>query len=109
MDRALVRGLRARGVDAVTTAQAGRNRLPDDEQLTLAASQGRVLYTCNVGDFTRIHSRRLREGLHHAGIIVLTDQLTPVGVQIRALMRLAQTFAPEHMRDRVEFLSNWQE
>lgn len=108
MDRALVRALRSRGVDVVTSADVGRRRLPDEEQLRFATLEGRSLYTCNVADFTRLHAAWLRTGLHHAGIIVLADQLTDVGTQIRALARLATTLDPDTMRDRLEFLSNWE-
>ena len=107
MDRDLVRALRASGVDVVTVAEARRRSLPDEQQLQYAASQGSSLYTCNVGDFARLHSDWLGGGLHHAGIILLADQSTDVGVQIRALVRLTATLDLAAMRDRLGFLSNW--
>lgn len=107
MDRGLVRALRANGFDVVTVLEAHRLRLPDEDQLRFAASQGRVLYTCNVSHFADLHRRWLRDGLHHAGIVVLPDQLTTVGVQVRAFLRLAATLDADTMRDRLEFLSNW--
>ncbi len=107
MDRDLVRGLRAAGVDVLTVADAGRRGISDEEQLAFATSEGRALYTCNVSDFARLHSGWLRVGRPHAGIIVLPDQLTAVGTQINALVRIVQTLDPATMRDRLEFLSNW--
>jgi hypothetical protein len=107
LTRALVRGLRAQGVDVVTAAEAGTVSLKDEEQLSFAAQQSRAIYTANLTDFVRLHGVWLRAGRHHAGVIVLTDQRTPIGVQIRALVRLVNTHSLETMRDRMEFLSNW--
>jgi hypothetical protein len=107
MDRALVGGLRAQGIDVVTVLEAGRLGLPDDEQLSFATSQGRAIYTSNVGDFARIHAGWLRTGRHHAGLILLSDQRTDVGTQIAALTRLAAELTPEAAADRMEFLRHW--
>lgn len=109
MDHDLVRGLRANGIDVISAAEAGRLGLPDEEQLSFATSEGRALYTCNVRDFPRLNSQWLRAGMHHAGIIVLPHQLAPLGAQIRALSRLAQSLNPEAIRDRLEFLRTRQE
>jgi len=81
----------------------------DEEHLALAASQGRALFSCNVADFARLNQSWLSTGRNHAGIILLTDQGTPVGVRIRALTRLAVAFQPEEMRNRLEYLANWLE
>jgi len=57
MDGDLVRGLRARGVDVVTAADAGMIRQSDEEQLVFAATQGRALYSFNIRDFHEIHAK----------------------------------------------------
>ncbi len=51
MARALVQGLRARGVDVATPLEAGMMGKSDRAQLELASARERVLYTFNVGDF----------------------------------------------------------
>ncbi len=107
MDHGLVRGLRAAGFDVVTVAEVARRSLSDDEQLLYAASVERVLYTCNIRDFPRLHASWIGGGQHHAGIIVLADQATGVGVQIRALLHLAAARDATTMRDQIAFLSNW--
>ena len=107
MDRGLVRGLRARGIDILTVFEAGRLGLPDEEQLVFAVSQGRVIYTANVNDFARIHARWLRTGLHHAGIILLSDQRLDIGLQITALARVANALNPSTAADRMVFLKDW--
>ena len=103
----LVRGLRAGGIDVVTTAELGRLGADDDDQLRFATSQGRTIYTANLAHFPRLHTEWLRAGRHHAGIIVLPKQRTLIGVQVRALTRLLNAHSPETMRDHLEFLSRW--
>jgi uncharacterized ferritin-like protein (DUF455 family) len=51
MARALVRGLRARGVDVTTVLDAGMSEQDDKAQLEYATEHGHVLYTFNVGHF----------------------------------------------------------
>ena len=45
MDRALVRALRARGMDVTTAVDEGMIERRDAEHLDYATAQGRVLYT----------------------------------------------------------------
>jgi hypothetical protein len=74
-DRVAV-GLRARGVDAVSVHEIGRDnqRLPDDVQLAYAVGQGRVLVTYNRGDFQLLDVRWREEGRLHAGIFWCLEQ-----------------------------------
>ena len=109
MSHDLARGLRARDVAVLTVFEADRLELTDEEQLTFAAAQHRALFTCNVGDFARLHRSWMAAGRHHSGVILLTNQAMPVGAQIRALVRMASVLDPETMRDRIEFLANWWE
>lgn len=51
-ESAVVTGLRARGVDPLTTAEAGREGTADEQQLEFAAQEGRALYT-SVGEKIR--------------------------------------------------------
>jgi hypothetical protein len=55
MDGDLVRGLRSRGIDVVTAAEASMIRAEDEKHLSLATDQGRVLYSLSVADFHEIH------------------------------------------------------
>ena len=72
MRRALVEALRVRAVDVLTALEAGMIQREDDEHLEYATVQERVLYSYNVGDFSRIHSNYLSQGRSHAGIILAT-------------------------------------
>ncbi|MGH8058052.1 MAG: DUF5615 family PIN-like protein [Candidatus Entotheonellia bacterium] len=107
MHEALVRALRARGVDVVTALEAGTIEREDREHLEYATAQGRVLYSFNVGDFYRLHTAYLAQRQSHAGIVLARQQRYAVGEQLRRLLRLIATRSAEEMRNRVEFLSAW--
>jgi hypothetical protein len=66
MARALVRGLRARGVDVTTVLDAGMSEQDDVAQLEQATQHGRVLYTFNVGHFCHLHAQYMAQGENHA-------------------------------------------
>ncbi|MBA4179193.1 MAG: hypothetical protein C0506_01255 [Anaerolinea sp.] len=104
---AVVGAARRAGFQCLTTKEAGRRRRPDTEQLEFATEAGLVVYTCNAGDYGRLDKFWSAEGRIHAGIIVLTDQRAPVGVQLRALQNLAASVSAEEMRGRLVFLLNW--
>lgn len=104
MARALVRGLRARGMDLTTVLDEGMSEQNDLAQLEYATRQGRVLYTFNVGHFCYLHKEYLAQGKHHAGIIVVYRQRYSVGEQIRRLLNLIQMKSAEEMRNSLQFL-----
>jgi hypothetical protein len=97
-EQAVVRGLRERGTDVVTTADVGRLGSTDSEQLA------RAVYTFNVGDFTRLHAQYLERGLRHAGIVVVPDQRCSVGEKIRRVARLVRSSSAEDMVNRMVYL-----
>ncbi|MBW3600540.1 MAG: DUF5615 family PIN-like protein [Planctomycetes bacterium] len=87
-EHAVVHGLRARGIDVVTTPGIGHCGASDEDQLAFAAAQDRAIYTFNVGDFARLHQEFLQRGIEHSGIIVIPDQRYAVGEKIRRLAQL---------------------
>jgi uncharacterized protein with PIN domain len=107
MDRDLLRALRARGVDVVAANEVGMVHRPDEEHLAYAASEGRVIYTFNVGDFCRLHGEWMAAGQDHAGIIVARQQSYSVGEQMRRVLNLMAARSADDMRNRLEFLSDW--
>lgn len=68
--RRVVEALRALGHDVLTSLDAGRAnlRIPDDEVLRFATSEGRAVLTLNRRDFVHLHAAQPE----HAGIIVCT-------------------------------------
>lgn len=103
-EHAVVEGLRARGLDLLTTSEAHRAGSTDAEQLDFAVELRRTLYSFNVGDFARLHRERLQQGSRHFGIVVIPDQRRSIGEKIRRLAALVNDLTAEEMIDRMEFL-----
>lgn len=109
MDHDLVRALRARGVDVVTALDVGMVERPDREHLDYAGSQGRVLFSFNVGDYRRLDATYAAEGWVHTGILLARQQRHSVGDQMRRILRLVAEVPADKMRNRVEYLGSWGE
>ena len=109
MDRALVAALRARGVDVLTALEADMIERNDADHLTHSTSVDRVLLTCNIGDFCRLHHEWLSSGRPHAGIVCMPQQGLSIGPRLRCLLRLLAAVSAEEMWSRLAFLSNWSE
>ena len=67
--RAVVRGLRRRGVDVLTVPEAGTLGVSDAEQLQRASDEERVIFTHD-DDFLRLAA----EGADHAGIVYASQE-----------------------------------
>jgi hypothetical protein len=96
--KAVVRGLRQRGVDVLTVVEAGLMGASDEEHLAQALAEGRTIFTQD-DDFLRLHA----SGLEHGGI-VYAPQHTPIGEIIRGLMLIHQILEAEEIKGTVEFL-----
>ena len=107
MERAVLFGLRARGIDATSAQEAGMADSSDEEQLEFSRTNGRVLFSFNVSDFQRIHSEYMSQGRSHAGIILAAQQRYSIGERIRRLQKLIAVRSAEEMENRLEFLSDW--
>lgn len=103
---ALIAALRSRGITLVTTSEAGMTKRTDEEQLRFAAAANRVLVTCNVADFARLHARWLGAGEGHAGIILVQQQKWGPGELARRTIRLLTDLPGKDMHNRMEFVSN---
>jgi hypothetical protein len=103
---ALVRALRAQGVDVVTAIDAGMLGRDDADHLEYAISLDRVLFTRNVNDFPRLHKEYLADGRTHSGIVITTQAQT-VGDQLRGLLLLTGERSAEDMVDQLVYLSAW--
>ena len=96
--RAVVKGLRQRGIDVMTVVEARLRSAADDAHLAHAQREGRVLVTHDA-DFLRLHAA----GTEHAGIAYGPQDMT-VGDVLRSLVLIAQVLEPEDMINHVEFL-----
>jgi predicted nuclease of predicted toxin-antitoxin system len=66
---------RRAGLDVVSSHEVGRNHLPDEEQLQLAAEDGRCFVTRDAGDLvdlTTLFSERRRP---HMGLLIVPRSL----------------------------------
>ena len=63
------------GVDVVSSSEYGRNGLTDEEQLRLAAEDGRCVVTENYPDFSRLTMEFQDRGLPHAGVALVPRSL----------------------------------
>jgi hypothetical protein len=74
--------------------------------LAFAHSIGRVLVTANRRDFDRIHREWMASGNPHSGI-VLVEQRTSIGDQIRGLARIHSERQPHQLLNQLLWLENW--
>ena len=96
--RAVVDGLRRRGVEVLTCQEASLLGTPDVDHLTYATEQGCVIFSQD-DDFLRLHMA----GISHAGI-VYAHQRTPIGVVIQGLSLIHEVLEPQEMINHVEFI-----
>jgi hypothetical protein len=96
--RAVVRGLRLRGIDVLTVAESGLLGATDAELLERARIEERVMFTQD-DDFLRLHAA----GASHAGI-AYAPQGASIGDIIRGLVLIYQILQADEMRGHVEYL-----
>ena len=99
VDPAIAEGLRRRGIDALTTAEAGLLNASDEKQMALAEAQGRVLVTHDA-DFLRIY----RTGKIHPGIIYCHQQSRSIGEIVRSLVLMWENLEAGEMKNHIQFI-----
>jgi hypothetical protein len=102
---AIAAALRRARIDVCSTPQVSRRGQSDESQLEWASAEGRVFFTFNVAHFAGLHAAWLRQGRHHAGVVVSSQR--PIGDAVRRLLHLSGELDAESMRDRLEFLGQW--
>ena len=95
--KAVIEGLRRRGVDVLTVPEAGMMGASDEEHLALA--HRRVLFTQDE-DFLRLHAA----GTPYAGIVYTHQQSTSIGEMIHGLMLIFEVFEANEMEGQLEYL-----
>ena len=96
--KAVVTGLRLRGVDVLTASEAGLRSGGDEEHLAFALVQRRGIFSQD-DDFLRLAA----QGRSHAGIVYAPQQ-TSIGHIIRGLMIIHHVLSSEEMLGTIEFL-----
>ncbi len=95
---AVSNGLRLRGVDVLTTQDAGLLGNSDKILLDYAFGLERVIFSY-YEDFLILH----QQGVPHAGIAYAAQQ-TPIGDLVRGLLLIHDVLSAEDIHGRVEFL-----
>ena len=95
--KAVVGGLRRRGIQVVRIPEVGRLGDSDESHLAFARDQGLVLFTQD-DDFLQLAASR-----DHAGI-VYARQGTSIGDMVRGLVLIAGVLDAEDMAGQVEYL-----
>lgn len=98
VSKAIIRGLRQRGVDVLTVPEAGKQGATDEVQLAFALAEGRVIFTQD-DDFLRLAA----SGKTHAGIVYAAQSM-PTGKVIQGLMLIFQVLEAEDMVGNIEYL-----
>jgi predicted nuclease of predicted toxin-antitoxin system len=98
VSNAIARGLRVRGVDVTTTAEAGLQDASDEKQLAYLLQTERVIFTHD-DDFLRIH----RSGKDHPGIVFSKQGTRSIGEVIRFLQLMNDCLEAKEMRRRVQY------
>lgn len=95
---AIADGLRRRGVDALTLAEADMLGADDDEHLAFARQHERVIVTHDA-DFLRLAA----DTPDHSGI-VYGPQGRSIGEMVRKISLIARVITKEEMRGHVEYI-----
>jgi predicted nuclease of predicted toxin-antitoxin system len=99
VSNAIAEGLRRRGIDVTTTPEQNLISASDQEQLTFALKQERVLFTQD-DDFLKLH----QANIPHAGITYCHQGSRSIGEILRTLVLIWEWVEPADMVGKVEFL-----
>lgn len=101
--RAIVTGLRRRGVDCLTAFEDSRARAPDDELLERATELSRILFTHD-DDLLVIASEWLTSGHEFSGMVFGAQSQISIGGAIFDLELIARILSLPEMRNLVVHL-----
>ncbi len=100
--------LRKRGIDAVSAHEAGMLEASDDNQLSYAVAEGRVMVTRNRDDFITLTVQYFEALKPHTGVIIVPHSIagSDFGKLAAQLMKFSKKY-PEGLEPyTIEFLPN---
>jgi len=100
---AIIKGLRDRGVDVLTSAEDGTDQADDGAILERATKLERAVFTQD-DDFLVLADAWLRDGRSFAGVIYAHQMKITIGQAIRDLELIAKALEPTDLKNRIEFL-----
>lgn len=99
VSNAVADGLRRRQIDVTTTPEVGLISVSDEEQLSFAYNQRRVIFTQD-SDFLKLHNA----GFEHFGIVYCIKGSHSIGEILRGLILIWEVLEIEEIMGKVEFL-----
>jgi predicted nuclease of predicted toxin-antitoxin system len=97
--RAVANGLRRRGIDVTTAAEAGLLGADDVAHIAFGNVEDRIIFTQD-DDFLALAA----SGIHHSGLAYCRQHARSIGQIVDALELMWEVYEATEMRDRVEFL-----
>jgi predicted nuclease of predicted toxin-antitoxin system len=98
--------LRQKGMDAVSAHETGMLEASDEEQLSFAAAEGRVMVTRNRGDFIALTVQFFDDLKPHRGLIIIPHTIP--GSEFSKLATLLVKISKDYPQDlepyTIEFL-----
>ena len=98
-NNAIAEGLKRRGINVTISVQVNLISASDDEQLTSAHSQGRVIFTQD-RDFLELHY----SGIEHSGIVYCIKGSKTIGEILRQLILIWEILEPEDILGKLEYI-----
>lgn len=98
ISKAVVRGLKARGIDAESCVDLGMRTATDEEHMIFATSQHRVIVTYD-NDFLKLH----QTSSSHSGI-AFSSKPKSIGAMIASLLLMHEVLSSEDMENMIEFI-----
>ena len=99
--------LRQKGMDAVSAHETGMLEASDEEQLSFAAAEGRVMVTRNRDDFITLTVQFFDDLKPHRGLIIIPHTIP--GFEFSKLATLLVKFSKDYPQDlepyTIEFLA----
>ena len=103
----LVQDLGRAGYDITHAWDVGNREVADEVHLRWAASNGRALFTFDIGDFQALAARWQAEGEGHAGIILSVQvRREEYGQLVRRLLALLDRWSSDDLANQVVWLPN---
>jgi len=85
---------RSQGLDVISSHECGRDGLPDEAQLRLAAAEGRCFVTRNRDDFVHLTVRSFESLRPHVGGLIVPPSLP--NSDFAGIARALMSYAREH-------------
>lgn len=105
---ALAVGLRERGFNAQSAAEAGQLEADDESQLEYAAAHNMALMTQNEKDFAPLARQWADNNREHSGIIISAPfTREQFGELLRQTLRLLDTLTADELRNALVYLTQF--